>query len=292
VSRRKHLARMLARAHRVVPGIAGRVHTSLFINTRRLDSFPDDLCPLGARRLKVHGVPRVAAVYIWGSDEPTVLALHGWGTDSTTMSAVANAALALGESALCFDAPGHGVSPGTHATITEYADATSVVLQRFPSIQTIVAHSLGSIAAVAAVAGSGKTSVRDLLLLAPACSLSHVLDRWAMQRHLPRPVALRIYRELGRRDGVAVSHWDIRTLGLPSSVRVRILHDPTDASVPLRDSHLIAEAIPAEIQEVATGTGHDGLIGSAEMRAALAACLAPEAKSTRRSPSRKVTRCR
>jgi pimeloyl-ACP methyl ester carboxylesterase len=287
-----NLARMLARAHRLMPGVAGRVHTSLFINTRSLDSFPDDLCPLGARRLKLDGVPRVAAVYVWGDDEPTVLALHGWGTDSTTMSAVVDAVLAGGESVLSFDAPGHGVSPGTEATINEYASATSEVLQRFPSIHTLVAHSLGSIPAVAAVAESETTRVRDLLLLAPACSLSHVLDRWAMQRSLPRPVALRIYRELDRRDGVPVSHWDIRTLGLPSSVRVRILHDPTDASVPLRDSHLIAEAIPAEIQEVAAGTGHDGLIGSAEMRAAVKACLQPEANSSRESPSRRGTRCR
>jgi hypothetical protein len=109
---------------------------------------------------------------------------------------------------------------------------------------------------------------------------------------VPEPVVLRVYSELDRRDGVPVSHWDIRTLGIPRAVRVRILHDPTDAAVPLRDSYLIAEAIPAEVQEVTTGTGHDGLIGSAEMRAALTACLRPEARSSSESPSRKATRCR
>ena len=143
VSTSSLLAAGLARAHRIMPRIAGYVHASMFINTRGLGSFPDDLCPLGARRVEVAGVPRVAAVYVWGSDEPTVLALHGWGTDSTTMSAVVDVALANGESAICFDAPGHGASPGSHATITEYAHATLEVLQRFPSIHTIVAHSLG-----------------------------------------------------------------------------------------------------------------------------------------------------
>jgi pimeloyl-ACP methyl ester carboxylesterase len=291
VSRLTHLASMLAGAPRMVPGTAGRVHTSLFTNTRKLGTFPDDLCPLGARRVAVHDIPRVAAVYAWGEGEPTVLALHGWGTDSTTMSGIVNASLALGESALCFDAPGHGVSPGTTATITEYANATSAVLQRFPSIQIVVAHSLGGIVAVAAIAESEKTSVRDLVLLAPACSLSHVLDRWAAQRRVPRTVVLRVYSELDRRDGVPVSHWDIRTLGIPRTVRVRILHDPADASVPLRDSYLIAEAISAEVQEVTTGTGHDGLIGSAETRAALDACLQPDARSSTETPSRKTTRC-
>jgi pimeloyl-ACP methyl ester carboxylesterase len=267
------LAAGLARAHRIMPRVAGYVHTAMFINTRELGSFPDDLCPLGARRVEVADIPRVAAVYLWGSDEPTVLALHGWGTDSTTMSTVVDAALANGESAICFDAPGHGASPGSHATITEYAHATVQVLHRFPSIHTIVAHSLASIAAVSAAARSDAKNVRNMLLLAPACSLSHVLERWARQRGLPRGVVEQIYRELQRRDAVPVSHWDIRTLGLPQSVQVRILHDPTDESVPFNDTQLIATAIPAEVDEAVSGTGHYGVIGSDEMRAGLIACL-------------------
>ena len=260
-----------------MPRIAGYVHTSMFINTRGLGSFPDDLCPLGARRVEVAGVPRVAAVYLWGSDEPTVLALHGWGTDSTTMSAVVDVALANGESAICFDAPGHGASPGSHATITEYAHATLEVLQRFPSIHTIVAHSLASIAAVSAVAKSDATNVRNCF-----CSLQHARCRTysnggPSQRGLPRGLVVQIYRELERRDGVPMSHWDIRTLGLPTSVQVRILHDPTDEWVPLSDSYLIAADISADVHEAAAGTGHHRIIGSDEMRAALTACLQPAA---------------
>ena len=84
---------------------------------------------------------------------------------------------------------------------------------------------------------------------------------------------MQIYRELERRDGVPISHWDIRTLGLPTSVQVRILHDPTDEWVPLSDSYLIAADISADVHEAATGTGHHRIIGSDEMRAALTACL-------------------
>jgi len=107
------------------------------------------------RRVELADVPRVASAYAWGDGEPTVLALHGWGSDSTAMSSVVQAAVACGEPTMCFDAPGHGVSPGSQATITEYARATREVLQRFPSIHTIVAHSLASLAAIEAVARCG-----------------------------------------------------------------------------------------------------------------------------------------
>ncbi len=197
----------------------GYVQTTYSSTPADLGSFPDDLCPLGASRVELAGIPRVAAAYVWGSDEPTVLALHGWGTDSTTMSTVVDAVLDNGESTVCFDAPGHGASPGSHATMKEYAHATLEVLQRFPSIHTIVAHSLASIAAVSAVARSTRATCAICF-----CSLRHarcrdVLERWATQRDLPRGLVAQIYRELERRDGVPVSHWDIRTLGLPPRSR-------------------------------------------------------------------------
>jgi pimeloyl-ACP methyl ester carboxylesterase len=289
VSGNSVLASTLSRAHRILPRAAGYVHTAMFVNTRGLGDPPDDVCPLGARRVAVTGVPRVAAVYVWGEGEPTVLALHGWGTDSTTMSSVVAVAVANGESAISFDAPGHGISAGSQATITEYSRAITEVLQRFPSIRTVVAHSLSSIAAVAAIAQARQSDVRTMLLLAPTCSLSDVLDRWAAQRRLPPGVAALIRRELQRRDGVPVSHWDIRTLGLPAEVDVRIIHDPGDDSVPISDSYDISTAIDARVLESASGTGHHGIVASEPMRAALIDCLRRVPSDP---PSRKSSQCR
>jgi len=257
---------------RTFPRGAGYLYTQKFTHTRELGSFPDDVCPLGARRVDLAGIPRVRAAYVWGGEEPTVLAMHGWGADTLAMVAVVKAAMDSGESAVCFDAPGHGASPGSHATITEYADATLAVLQRFPTVRTVVAHSLGSIAAVAAIAQLGGTNVRDVLLLAPACSLSRVLDRWVGARGLPRVLVELVSLELQHRDRFPVSHWDVGTLRLPATVRVQILHDPADDSVPIRDSHLIAAAIGAAVHEV-TGAGHFGIVGSDVTRATLTSCL-------------------
>jgi len=269
------LATAVTRAHRIMPRAAGHVQTTIFVNTRSLGSLQSDLCPLGASRVELANIPRVASAYVWGNDEPTVLALHGWGTDSTTMSAVVAAALEYGESAVCFDAPGHGASPGSHATMIEYANSTLGVLQRFPSIHTIVAHSMSSIAAVSAVAESEANNVRSLLLLAPTCSLLGVIDRWVAHQGMPPALAGLIDRELERRDGMPSAHWDVRTLGLPTNVRVRIVHDPADEVVPLLDSYLIAAELSADVHEAASGVGHHRIIGSEEMRVALAACLRP-----------------
>jgi pimeloyl-ACP methyl ester carboxylesterase len=281
------LASATARGHRVVPRLAGQVHTAIFVNTRGLDRPTSDMCPLGARRIELTGVRRVASAYQWGSNDPGVLAMHGWGTDSTTMAAVVDVAVAHGESVLCFDAPGHGASRGSQATLIEYVKAVDAVLRRFPSIQTVVAHSLSAIAAVAGIAESEPAGVRSLLLLAPVCSLSGVLDRWATQQRLPAGVVVLIEEELHRRDGVPVSHWDIRTLGLGANVRVCMVHDPQDHSVPVNDALQIAAGGRAELIE-APGVGHHGILGSEHMRAALTSLLVSQ--DLYESPPRKAVR--
>jgi pimeloyl-ACP methyl ester carboxylesterase len=272
------LAPALVRTHRLLPCVAGYVYASIFSSTRTFGNFPDEgLCPLGARKVELHGVPRVSAAYAWGGHQPSVLALHGWGADSTTMLNVVHSALTNGMSTICFDAPGHGISPGSQATLTEYSGAIIAVLQRFPSVRAVVAHSIGSIAAIAAVASDPSVNVRDILLLAPPCSMAGVLDRWASQRELPRGVVIQMSRDLRRREGRPVEHWDIRTLGLPSDVRLVILHDPTDEQVPVSDSYRIAAELSADFRETQPGTGHYGILGCQEMQTALASILRPQA---------------
>lgn len=267
------LAGALKRAHRVAPRAAGHVWTNVFTDTRALGTPQDDLCPLGARRVALTGVPRVASAYVWGGAEPTVLALHGWGTDSTTMSPVVAAAVDGGESVVCFDGPAHGVSPGTHATMRDYADAVHGVLQRFCSVTTVVAHSFAAIAGAAAVAEGSGVNVRSMLLLAPPCSLTHVLDRWAATHELPADLVDLVRRELRRRDGMEVRYWDLRTLALPPSVRVRILHDAIDPVVPVQDAYDIAGRTGAELTVTLPGVGHHRILSSDDMRLALTAAV-------------------
>ena len=92
-----------------------------------------------------------------------------------------------GESVICFDAPGHGVSPGSQATITEYANAIVEVLQRFPSIQPSSPIRSRRSPRSLRLPSPATGDVRAMLLLAPTCSLSGVLDRWAAQTRPARP---------------------------------------------------------------------------------------------------------
>lgn len=252
-------------------GRAGRRATDAFSTTRALGLFPDDVTPLGASRLRILGDPDVEVGYLWGDDGPTALLVHGWGTDSSSMHSLVPPLRRLGLRAAAFDAPGHGVSPGHQATMTEFTRATGAVLETLGDVEVIVAHSLGSIAAVSALEARPATSVRCLVLLAPTCTLSGVLERWAAGAGRLSPgMKERVYRELEHRNGVPVSHWDIAARGRDLDVPVLVVHDPDDPVVPFAEAESVVAALPNPRLAEAPGHGHIGILTTPSVKSLMA----------------------
>lgn len=272
----------------LAPGVGGRWATDVFSRTRKLGVRPDNVLPLGARRFAVEGNPDVRGGYLWGEDEgpdgapaPTALLVHGWGADSSSMYSLIAPLRELGYRVAAFDAPAHGVSEGKQATMTQYTAATRAVLDSLGGARVIVAHSLGSIAAVAALALRPDERVDCLALVAPTCTLNAVLDSWAEHElRLARPVLDRIYRELHRRNGVPVSHWDVVGLGRGLPCPVLAIHDPDDPVVPFHEAEVIAAGLPDVRLERATGRGHMGILMSPEVKSAVSAFVAEHGSRT------------
>ncbi|WP_416967883.1 alpha/beta fold hydrolase [Streptomyces sp. 4F14] len=267
-----------AAAGALAPGPAGRRATDAFSTTRAFGIHPDDLPPLGARTFPVPGAPRVREGYLWGPDDaPTALLVHGWGADSSSMHSLIGPLRALGYRVAAFDAPGHGVSAGTQATMTEYVDALGAVLDTLGPVRAAVAHSLGSIVTAAALAGRPHQRIDSLTLVAPTRTLGGVLDRWATGR-LPTRTADLIRAELHRRNGVPVTHWDLLPHGRRLTAPVLVVADPHDPVVPFAEAETIAAGLPRARLRSVPGSGHLGILMAAETKETTAAFVAEHAE--------------
>jgi pimeloyl-ACP methyl ester carboxylesterase len=242
---------------RVAPGLAGRIATDVFSSTRTLGTHPDDVLPLGARRFEVPGDPDIRGGYLWGEEGPSALLVHGWATDSSRMHSLVAPLRSLGYRVAAFDAPGHGVSEGNQATMTQFERATGAVVDALGDVRVIVAHSLGSLAALSAVARRPELPVECLVLLSPTSTLPGVLERWSRSDlRLRRPIVERIYEELHRRNGMPLSHWDAIGLGGELTCPILVIHDPEDAVVPYSDAESVVAGLRDARLEPAPGCGH------------------------------------
>ncbi|MFH8788016.1 alpha/beta fold hydrolase [Streptomyces roseoverticillatus] len=271
-----------AAAGALAPGPGGRWATDVFSRTRALGTQPDNVLPLGARGFDILGNPDVHGGYLWGDDDrPTALLVHGWGADSSSMYSLIAPLRELGYRVAAFDAPAHGVHRGTQATMTQYTAAVRAALDSLGGAKVIVAHSLGSIAAVGAVAMEERPDVDCITLVAPTCTLTAVLERWSRgELMLSRAIVDRIYRELHRRNGVPVSHWDVVGLGRELDIPVLALHDPGDPVVPYCEAEAIAAGLKDVRLQQAPGRGHMGILMSPEVKSAISAFVAEHGTRT------------
>ncbi|HEV3035602.1 MAG TPA: alpha/beta hydrolase [Solirubrobacteraceae bacterium] len=253
----------------LAPEPGGRWATDAFSVTRGLTPIPDNSLPLGARAFELSGCPRVRCGYLWPADGPIALLLHGWGVDSSSMLSLIAPLRDAGFAVAAFDAPGHGVSPGNQATMTEYVDAAAAVIGELGEVRVIVAHSLGAIAAASALSAHDP-GVERIVLLAPTCTLAGVLERWQPDGlWRSRSAWNSIYAELHRRNGVPVGHWDVATLGSRLTCPILAIHDPDDDVVPFSETQAIAAALGDVRVLSAPGRGHAGILMASEVKRAV-----------------------
>lgn len=240
------------------PSLAGRWATNLFLATRsgRGDLVPS--VPLGATTIRIGGDAGRDA-YVWGKRGPIVLLVHGWGSDSGAMCSLVRPLREHGYRVVAFDAPAHGANHGHKTTMTEFVAAVRDVLDQFePSVEVraVVGHSLGGLAAVAALRAARRLPQRLVLLSAPS-SLNEALRSFVGFWRLSSAVEDRIREELSRSHGVPIEHWDVRTLANRDRFPALVVHDRNDVFVPFDEARVIAHALGDTARvELTDGLGH------------------------------------
>lgn len=264
---------------KTAPETAGKRATDIFGYTRTFNKTPPkDVTPLGARRFAIAGVSGVSHGYLWGESERTVLLVHGWGADSSSMYSFVRALLRKNFRVAAFDAPSHGVSPGTITTMTAFKNAVRGAIDALGGVDGIVAHSLGCLSSIAALSDMpGARPVKAMCLLAPPCTLPAVIKRWSNGfLQLSEPVMREMYAELARRNSVPVEYWNIAALGKQLETPLLLLHDPQDTVVPFCEAEQIAKSLSTTKLEPAPRTGHVRILSESQVVERVAQFLSDE----------------
>lgn len=183
-------------------------------------------------------------------DGPAVLLLHGWGGRAGQLLPLAEALAAAGCTAVAVDAPAHGASRGTLASMLHFADAVETVA-RAVGARGAVGHSLGG-AAVALAAVRGLRLDAAVAIAAPRGPAGFVIHA-AAELGLSAPA---LGRELERRLGVAAEALDLPGLAPEDAPPLLVVHDPGDREIPFADGEALAARWPGARLLATRGLGH------------------------------------
>ncbi len=252
-------------AARLAPELAARWAARRFLTPNRLRPRPRDADVLArAERSTCELRGLRLAVFRWGDGDREAVLAHGWSGGAAQLTPFVEPLLACGFRVVAFDAPAHGASEGSVASVPAMADALRAVAG--DHVEAIVAHSAGATAAALAVA-SGLV-VERAALIAPAVRPTDWAHRFADHVGLPRTLHPRMWEALQSYADVPLAELDLRRLARRWSAATTIFHDRRDPVGDLGKLEEAARSLAARVVEV-EGLGHyrivrdDGVIGAA-----------------------------
>ena len=171
--------------------------------------------------------------------------------------------VAAGFRVLAFDAPGHGESSGSEASVPLIARTLVKLAGEFGDFLGLVGHSMGAAAAAMATT-LGLTPAGVVFLAPPLCQVDRI-TRLAERLHLAPGVRTAFIAALERRTGFRHEEVDMRVAARRASFPALLLHDPADRSCPFRNSELIAAEWPGARIVPCPGRGHLRILSTAEV---------------------------
>lgn len=202
------------------------------------------------------GIVDEVRTYLWepsepAPDAPCVALVHGWGSRSTHFAAVIRALTNAGIRCAAFDAPGHGESGGTTASLPRIATGLRLLCAELADagkpVTAVVGYSFGGLAAglacVPDVIAGPPLAVPALALISTPVHLASATRRWLEMAGEPQARSVDLMGELTRR-GFDGTRFDLLTVADSLPPRLLLLHDKGDDEVPASDAEALAALRP------------------------------------------------
>ena len=193
----------------------------------------------------------------WGSGPP-VLLVHGWAGSGAQLTAFVRPLSLRGYSAVTFDAPAHGDSPGSTSTLLEFAATVEAVVAAVGTPRATIAHSLGGTAVT--YAASRGVSVGRLVLIAAAANPLAYFRAFLDALGIPQS-----HRESYERHFEVRHGFEWHEIAVPAYARympmpLLAIHDLDDREVSWREGAVIAETWPGARLITTSGLGHNRIL--------------------------------
>ncbi|HEY1393348.1 MAG TPA: alpha/beta fold hydrolase, partial [Methylibium sp.] len=192
---------------------------------------------------------------------PVALLVHGWGGHGLQMQALGDGLAAAGLQPVLLDFPAHGRSGGWSSTLPQFLRALEYVAARLGGVHSLVAHSLGALAAAAAQ-GRG-LAAQKLVLLAPSPSPNQVTRWFAGSFGLDDDAHARMQSHIEAREGLLLDSFEPDRLAPRLAAPILLIHDREDRMAPFANSERWAALAPQVTLSAVAGLGHRRLLADA-----------------------------
>jgi pimeloyl-ACP methyl ester carboxylesterase len=257
-----------------MPTLASRMALEVFLTPRRFQRPSPERDLLSLAELDVLSLPRTTPkgrsrrahvnipIWTWG-EGPTVLLVHGWEGRGAQLGAMVAPLVLAGFRVATFDAPAHGSTPGKKTSLPAFARTLDQVATHLGPIHGVVAHSMGCASTMLAESmrtARGEQLAPELALIAPPGSIATYSRLFAETLGLTEAVRSHMLQRIEARYGVRFESFEPQALAAQSQARALVIHDQSDAFVPVSEGRALAPCWPRATYLETTGLGHHRIL--------------------------------
>jgi len=193
-----------------------------------------------------------------------VLIAHGFDSCSYKFDNYVTLLTTHGFEVMAFDAPGHGVSDGNTINVLQYMETYRKVSEQFGPLYSIIAHSLGALAA-SLVAGELK-GLQKLVLVAPATETASAIDNFFRFIPLGDTIQRELEQLIVEMAQQPISYFSVKRAARALTIPTLWLHDKDDSICSFDEVLPIYHDHPPHLSfHITEGLGHSRIYRNEEV---------------------------
>lgn len=249
----------------VSPKLGGHLAFKLFFKPFRVKLRPEEQkLKDEATEFQLSASGKKVFVYEWG-DGPVVIFAHGWSSKGLHFRKFVHPLVDKGYKVIIPDFPGHVKSEGESSNVLEFKDILIQLFKRFGSVEAIVTHSLGGLAATLTLIETD-VPVKKWIMFNSATYSSTIMKRFKEQVGANHRIEKVLRKLLKQRFHSDFDYYSIfyRIDEIKNLPEMYVVSDKNDPDAPYAEGKELADKIGCSFM-LTEGLGHNKAIRDEEV---------------------------
>ncbi len=193
-------------------------------------------------------------VYLYGNSKKKVLLVHGWSGRGTQLCTIAEALVENGYMAISFDGPAHGASTGKTTMMNEFISTVNVLEKEFGVFEFAIGHSLGGMTVLNNIKQG--LQIKKAVIIGSGDIITDIISDFVKKLHLNPKMTGKIKQRFFKQFNEDIDNYSASTAAKKVTLPVLVIHDTTDADVPVSCAHNIRQNLKQGELLVTNNLGH------------------------------------
>lgn len=198
-------------------------------------------------------------VYHYGNSDKKVLLIHGWSGRGTQLFKIADLLLEHGFSTVSFDAPAHGLSPGTETMMSEFVICVRILNEKYGPFEFGIGHSLGGMTLLNAV--NRGVPFRKAICIGSGNSIYDIMKEFVEKLEMKPVIAQMMKAHYDKEFGVDLEIFSSYNVAKNIDIPVLIIHDADDDEVSVKCAYAVNNKLKNGELMITKGLGHRKILG-------------------------------